>query len=96
MARTQLDPLSAAIVEAVEPVLRRVVREELAALEKRSSIASDRIAMTLKQVSVATGLSLTRLKDDARAGKLQTIKKGKARIVTPEALEAYLADTDGR
>jgi len=93
--RASLDPFSAAL----EPLLRRIVQEEVtAALEatvKRVAATQDRMSMTLRQASAATGLSLTRLKDDAAKGKLRTVKMGKARVVTPEDLSAYLNGESG-
>jgi hypothetical protein len=91
--RSSLDPFSAALA----PLLRQIVHEEvttaLDAVVKRATATQDRMSMTLRQASVATGLSLTRLKDDAAKGRLRTIKKGKARVVTPEDLSAYLGES---
>jgi hypothetical protein len=92
---SSLDSISA----VSEPMLRRLIREEVqaavSAAMKTSPVGTERMAMTLKQAAAATGFSLTRLKDDAARGVLKTIKRGKARVVTSEDLQAYLAAGTG-
>jgi hypothetical protein len=77
-----------------EPMLRRLIREEVqaavSAAMKGSLAAPERMAMTLKAAASVTGFSLTRLKEDAAKGVLRTVKRGKARVVTNEDLAEYL------
>jgi excisionase family DNA binding protein len=94
MAKSQstLDPIAAAL----EPAVRRIAREEIAAALAsmgRSSVANgdNPTAMTLDEAARSSRLGMSTLKAAVREGRLKTVSHGRRRLVLPDDLKAFVA-----
>jgi len=52
---------------------------------------TDRLAYSVDEAALVTGLSRDLLYDEMRAGRLAYLKVGRRRIITRQHLEAFLA-----
>lgn len=55
-----------------------------------SSPATDRLALSIQDCTVLTGLSRTTIYQEIASGRLATIRIGRRRLVMPEAIHLWL------